>query len=87
MLREKNSYDVALVRIKAVDEFDNVLPFYNDSIILETKGQIELIGPSVISLSGGMGGAYIKTVGKSGKGSLIIKMINGENQTVEFAIE
>lgn len=83
-LVEKNSYDVALVRIEAVDNYGNRLPFYNDPVVLEAKGSIELIGPGVVALSGGMFGAYVKTKGRKGKGSLTIKMSNGYEGKVEF---
>ena len=83
-LVEKNSYDVALVRIEAVDNYGNRLPFYNDPVVLEAKGSIELIGPGVVALSGGMFGAYVKTKGRKGKGSLTIKMGNGYEEKVEF---
>lgn len=87
VLVEKNSYDVAAVRIEAVDENGNVLPFYNEPVILEVKGAIELIGPSVMALSGGMGGTYVKTKGKKGKGKLIIKSVSGDVKEIEFVVE
>ena len=60
-LVEKNSYDVAGVRIRMTDENGNILPFYNDPVVLRAQGPIEIIGPQIISLQGGMGGTYIKT--------------------------
>ena len=86
-LVEKHSYDVALIRIRAVDEMGNVLPVYNDAITLEVTGPIELIGPNVISLNGGMGGTYIKTTGESGEGKLIIRTTNAKEVEIEFDIE
>ncbi len=71
-LVEENSYDVAAVRIQVKDDNGNVLPIFNDPISLKVDGDIELIGPSVIALNGGMGGTYIKSVGRKGKGTLTI---------------
>lgn len=71
-LIEGNSYDVAAVRIKAVDEYENVLPYYNEPVVFETTGEIEIIGPHVMALSGGMGGVYVKTKGSTGEGVLTI---------------
>ena len=85
-LVEENSYDVALVRIKAVDQNDNILSFFHEPIQLETEGDIELIGPACISLKGGMGGTYVKTKGKSGKGSLIIKSSRTKTYRIEFMV-
>lgn len=89
-LVEKNSYDVAAIRIQAVDEHENVLPFFNEPVFFETEGPIELIGPSVISLQGGMGGTYVKTVKKTPeknnekKAALIISCAHTEKVRVEF---
>ena len=82
ILKEESTYDVAAIRIKAVGDTGEVLPFYQEPIQLEVSGNVELIGPSVISLRGGMGGTYVKTVGKSGEGTLRIR---GEGiQTIEL---
>ena len=85
-LREQNSYDVAEVRIAMLDENNNQLHFYNDPITLKTEGPIELIGPNVIPMQGGMTGAYIKTVGKSGKAALTIESTTGQTETVTFMV-
>ena len=85
-LVEDNTYDVAAIRIKAVDEFGNVLPYFNDVIRLEAKGKAELIGPSAVALQGGMGGAYIKTTGKAGKASLKISSEHTEPVTIDFKV-
>ena len=86
-LVEKNSYDVALIRIQAKDECGNVLSVYNDPVSFEVKGEIGLIGPSVVSLQGGMGGTYVKTIGKSGEGTLIIHYGTGKEVAIGFGIE
>lgn len=86
-LIERNSYDVALVRIQAKDEVGNILPVYNDPITLEVSGQLELIGPSVISLNGGMGGTYVKTTGESGEGKLTIRSGNAGEVEIIFDIQ
>lgn len=85
-LHEDTSYDVAAVRIEDRDEYGNVLPFSNDPVTFEVEGPVELIGPSVVSLQGGMGGTYIKTTGKKGKAKLIIKTQNGETHSVDFEV-
>lgn len=86
-LIEKHTYDVAALRIQAVDENNNCLNFYNEPLLLETEGPIEVIGPKVISLKGGMGGTYIKTIGEEGKGILKIKASQTEEIMLEFTVE
>ncbi|MCQ2081731.1 MAG: glycoside hydrolase family 2 protein [Lachnospiraceae bacterium] len=76
-LAEEESYDVAAIRLQAVDDNDNVLPFFNDPVEIEADGSVEIIGPKTISLQGGMGGCYIKTTGVSGNGTVVIKAMNG----------
>lgn len=85
-LTEHTSYDVAEVRISMLDENNNQLYFYNDPLILKTNGPIELIGPDVIPMQGGMTGVYIKTIGKSGKAALTIESTTGQKETVEFMV-
>lgn len=86
-LEEKNSYDVALVRIHAKDEYGNILPYYHEPVILETEGPIELIGPSVISMNGGMGGTYVKSIGKEGMAKLIVKGAQAAQVDILFKIK
>lgn len=85
-LCEKVSYDVALIRIKAVDEWENTLPFFNDPVALKCEGDIKIIGPKMISLQGGMGGTYVKTTGKEGKGVLRIKAQGLNEVVIDFEI-
>ena len=65
-LIEDTTYDVAAVRIKMTDQNNCELPFYNGSLKAQIRGAGELIGPSIITLRGGYGGTYIKTISKSG---------------------
>lgn len=87
IMTEKNTYDVASVRIKMVDDEGNLLPYYNDPITFKVDGEIEIIGPNVISLMGGMGGTYIKTIGKKGSGKLTIEAVNGEKTEIDIEVK
>lgn len=84
-LVEGKTYDVALVRLRAVDENRGILPFCNDPVSFKTKGPIELIGPKTISLSGGMGGVYVRSTGE-GEASLKITDPFGESVAVRFDV-
>ena len=87
LLQEGNSYDVAAVRIRLTDEHGNTLPFANDPVTLETEGPVELIGPSVISMQGGMGGSFVKTTGEAGEGKLILRTPEGLEKTICFEVQ
>lgn len=77
---------MAEIRISMIDENNNQLYFYNDPLVLKTEGPVELIGPKVIAMQGGMTGAYVKTIGKSGKAALTIESTTGQKETVEFMV-
>ncbi len=86
VLHENISYDVAVVRIRALDENMNLLPYCNEPLKISAEGPIELIGPDMISLSGGMTAFYVKTVGEKGKAKVKISCANLEDQFIEFNI-
>jgi beta-galactosidase len=85
-LKEGNTYDVAAVRIQALSDCGNQLSYYQEPVILQTSGSIALIGPSVISLKGGAGGTYVKTIGEAGQGTLTISGESFAPVTIEFTV-
>lgn len=85
-LEEDRTYDVAAVRIRAVDECENLLSYYQEPIQLLVEGPAELIGPSVITLHGGMGGTYLRTTGKPGKVKLTVSSAQTGAVTERFSV-
>ena len=85
-LTEHHSYDVALVRIRAVDDHGNVLPFYQEPVRLIAEGDISIIGPDTIALQGGMGGTYVKSTGRSGRGALLLQSQTAGEIRIPFQI-
>ena len=86
ILTEQHTYDVALVRIRAVDDHGNVLPFYQEPVRLITEGDISIIGPDTIALQGGMGGTYVKSTGRSGRGALLLQSQTAGEIRIPFQI-
>ena len=86
-LKEDQTYDMAAIRIQMQDEFGNILSFCNDPACFEVSGEIELVGPSVVSLQGGMTGTYVRTTGKAGTGKLLIKSTGCESVALDFQVE
>ncbi|MCR4897200.1 MAG: glycoside hydrolase family 2 protein [Lachnospiraceae bacterium] len=86
ILKEDDTYDVAAVRIRMKDEYDNTVVYYQEPVFLETEGPIRIIGPSVISLKGGMGGTYVKTTGEAGDAALILRTEAGEKVRIRFDV-
>jgi len=66
-LTEKSTYDMALLRVRITDDYGNIMPFYQGHLKMQLDGPIENAGPDFIEISGGMGGALIRTCGKEGK--------------------
>lgn len=71
-LVEENSYDMALLRIRAADEEGLLLTHYNEPVHLRAWGPVAVEGPHTISLKGGCGGALIRTLGGSGNAKVTV---------------
>ena len=85
-LTEGDSYDVTAIRVRAVDEYGNTLYFSGEPLTVSTDGPVELIGPSVTPLRGGMGGIYIKTTGKPGSATVTVTSPSIGNVTITLTI-
>ena len=72
ILTERESYDVTALRINAVDEYGNTLYFSTEPVKVSVSGPLEIIGSDLVSLKGGMGGLYLKTIGKPGKATVTL---------------
>ncbi|MBP5279822.1 MAG: glycoside hydrolase family 2 protein, partial [Erysipelotrichaceae bacterium] len=86
LLHEGDTYDMAAIRIRVLDEFGNITPYAQLPVRLETEGAIELVGPELAVLEGGMSGTYVRSTGKKGKGSLRIKASGLEEVVVNFTV-
>ncbi len=85
-LIETNTYDVAEVRVIASDEYKNILPYFEESMLLETEGPIEVIGPKVVPLRGGMAGIYVKSCFEEGDATLRISCEGMKPVEVKFHV-
>ena len=86
VLAEKQSYDMAAVRIRVLDEFGNIAPYAQLPVKLTIEGAAQLVGPDVVTAEGGMTGAYIRTPGESGNAKLTVSTNQTEPVTVEFIV-
>ncbi|PRX28593.1 beta-galactosidase [Orenia metallireducens] len=67
-------WDATRVVIKAVDNQNNQLKFYNGIVELEITGVGEIIGPKLTTLHGGSLSTWLKTSGAAGKIELKVKV-------------
>lgn len=86
VLVEGATYDVAAIRLAAVDQNGGVLHFAQEPVTLSAKGPIEIIGPKTAMLRGGLGGTYVRTTGKTGKATLTLSLDGAEPVKIEFTI-
>ena len=86
VLREEDSYDVACVRFSARDNYGNVLPYFAEPAFFEARGAVEVYGPDTAAFRAGTCACYVRTRGKTGKGSLTVRAA-GMEKIVEFTIK
>lgn len=86
-LIEGETYDIATVNLRMLNQNNQIMRYYQEPIKLQTKGPIEIIGPELISLKGGMGGTYVKTTGEAGNAELIINMHGEEAVELDFTVK
>ncbi len=85
-LINEETYDVALVAVKAVSNLGEILPYHDEVISIETQGNISILGPSVFPLRGGQSGFYIRSHAGEGKGRVIIRTETLGVQEVGFTV-
>ena len=87
VLQERQSYDMAAVRIRILDEFGNIAPYAQLPVKLTVEGAAELIGPDVVTAEGGTTGTYIRTTGAEGTVKLTVSTAQTTPVTVEFTVK
>ena len=86
VLKEGESYDMAAVRIRILDEYDNFAPYAQLPVRFSVEGPLELVGPDIVTAEGGMCGTYVKTTGEKGKAVLHILVQGLKEKTIEYEI-
>ena len=85
-LQEGNTYDMASVRIRILDENGNVAPYAQLPVRFTLEGDATLVGPRVVTAEGGMTGTYVKTHGRTGEAKLTIATDQTEPVVLIFRI-
>ncbi|MBD5436042.1 MAG: glycoside hydrolase family 2 protein [Treponema sp.] len=86
VLREDSTWDAAEVRLSMRDQSQNVLPYFSEPVEFSVTGPIEIIGQNLGAFRGGVTGVYVRTVGKKGKASLVVKCA-GLEKKIDFAVK
>jgi len=85
-LTEKDTYDMAAVRIRILDEYGNPAPYAQLPVKLTLTGDAQLIGPDIVTAEGGMTGTYIRTNGQPGTAKLTVSTDQTAPVTIDFRI-
>ena len=87
VLAEGDTYDCAAVRIRLLDEYDNVANYAQAPVGFTVEGPIEIIGPAVATAEGGMCGTYVRTTGEKGEAKLHITCTDAGPIDVMFEVK
>lgn len=86
ILTEADTYDMAAVRVRILDENDTAAPFAQLPVHFFLEGDAELIGPATVTAEGGMCGTMIRTVGHSGEATLTVSADGMAPVTIKYGI-
>ncbi len=89
MLDHGDTFDMSLVRIRVLNEFDTLAAYVTTPVRFEIDDPeiIGLAGPGIVSTQGGMTGTVVKTMGKKGTAHLTVRTAMTEPVTVEFTVQ
>ena len=86
-LREADTYDMAAVRVRVLDENGNPAAYAQLPVHFAVEGDAALVGPETAVAEGGMTGTYLRTAGKAGTAVLTVSAPQTEPVTVSFTLE
>lgn len=86
VLREGDTYDMAAVRVRILDENGSIAPYAQIPVTFTLEGPAELVGPAAACAEGGMTGTYIRTIGKAGAAKLTVSTSQTESVEIIFAV-
>ena len=86
VLTDGPTWDCAAVRLRAIDQNGNLLPYCGEAVCLETEGPVRVIGPHVVPLRGGMAGTYLATTGEVGHAVLRCRMEGALDTAAEVVV-
>ena len=86
-LREQDTYDMAAVRVRILDENGTPAPYAQFLVQFAVEGSAALVGPQTAVAEGGMTGTYLRTVGTAGEAALTVSAPQIQPVVLRFTIE
>ena len=87
VLKEGDTYDMAAVRIRVLDDNGNIAVYAQLPVSYEAEDVIEVVGPKTSVAEGGMTGTYVRSTGRKGKGRLTIHADGLEDVVIDYTVE
>ena len=81
-----DTYDMAAVRIRVLDENNNLAPYAQLPLKLTLSGDAELLCPDMAVTEGGMTGLYLRSLNREGEAELTVSCGCMPSVTVRFTI-
>jgi beta-galactosidase len=78
--------DAVRVVVRALDQCGNLLPYFEEPVMLSLEGQGRIIGPSEHTLKGGATGFWIEAGEAKGKLELTVKSRRFDTQSITFTV-
>ena len=86
-LKNGDTYDMAAIRVRIVDEWGNVAPYAQLPVTFLPEGPVALCGPDTTTAEGGMCGTYLRTTSDAGEAFLMVKAPDLEPVVITFNVE
>ena len=74
------------MRVRILDETGSPAAYAQLPLQFAASGAAALVGPSIATAEGGMGGTYIRTIGQTGTAGLTVAAPQCEPVTVTFSV-
>lgn len=85
-LTEGDTYDMCELRIRVLDENNNLADYCALPIQAETDDLLKCTGPSIVTAEGGMCGFYFRTDGRNGETDVRLKAPGCEDTVIHFTV-
>ena len=79
-------YQTAIVRLKCLNEGNELIPDFQGLVKAAVKGKISMVNPDICTFKNGVSTFYIRSNGLRGKGTLMID-VSDSHFELEFSIK
>ncbi|MGB8816913.1 MAG: glycoside hydrolase family 2 TIM barrel-domain containing protein [Rhizobiaceae bacterium] len=77
--------DAVRVIVRALDQAGSILPFLDEPVTIQVQGPAKLLGPNVVTLTGGTTGFWLESTG--GKGDVTVDVLSPRFSAQRFIVK